>query len=232
MADVALRIAGAARAGTCARIAAKANGFAGFDVADHVAVAGQSLVHATAAAVLVTPAQIARDVAAVGGLADIHAGGTEWRAQAAAAIAAIATQDAVHSAAKRRASGRSRARAEQSAVGLGAIAGAAVACVRAGVTRLKAIRSALRTYALVATVAGTALAVVTAGIARRLTFQVERGAASVDAGAAAAVGVLSTLAGIRSTELSRTFAGGVTVESATIGARAATVALLAAGADD
>jgi hypothetical protein len=101
MADVALRIAGTARARALARIAAKTNRLAGLDVADHVAVTWQSLVRATAAAVLVAPAQIARDVAAIGGLADIHPGGTERGAQPAAAVAAIATQYAVHSAAKR-----------------------------------------------------------------------------------------------------------------------------------
>jgi hypothetical protein len=101
MADVALWIAGATRAGTLARVAAKANGFADFDVADHVAVTWQSVVRTTAAAVLVTPAQIAGDVAAVGRLADIYARRTEGRAQSAAAIAAIAAQYAVDSAAKR-----------------------------------------------------------------------------------------------------------------------------------
>jgi hypothetical protein len=232
MAHVTLRITGAARAGPFARIATQAHGFAGFDVADHVAVTWQRLVHATAAAVLVTPAQITGDVATVGGLANIHARGTEWSAQSAAAIAAIAAQYAVDSAAKRRASGRSGARAEQGAVGLGAIAGAAVACVRTSVTGLKAIRSAESTYALVATATGTAFVASATGIARRLTFQVERDAASVSAGTAAAVGVLGTLAGVRGTELSRTFAGGFTVESATISARAAAVARRAAGADD
>jgi hypothetical protein len=232
MADIALRIAGAARAGAFARIAAKTNRFAGLDVADHVAVTWQSLVHATAAAVLVTPAQIAGDVAAVGGLADVHAGGTEWGAQSAAAIAAIATQYAVHSAAKRRAVRRSRARAEQSAVCLGAISGATIACVRTGVTRLEAIRAAQRTYTLVAAATGTALAVAAAGIAGRLTFQVERGAASVGARAAAAVGIFGTFTGVRGTELSRTFTGGVTVESTTISASAAAVALHTASAND
>jgi hypothetical protein len=89
VADVALWIAGAAWSGAFARIAAKANRLAGLDVAHHVAVTGQSLVRATTAAVLVATTQIARDVAAVGGLADVHARRTERGAQPAATIATI-----------------------------------------------------------------------------------------------------------------------------------------------
>ena len=173
VADVALRVAAGG-------VTADADGEPCLDLADDVSVARHSAAGG-AAAVRVLRAEVPVDVTALGGLADLHAGGAVGSAQTTAAIAAAGAHGAVEtSVAERGARGRRAAGAERGARGDRAHASAAIGALGAGVAVLDAegrgdraaprrvaeLRAALR--ALRARVAGR-LAGFAQGLARAAT---------------------------------------------------------------
>jgi len=183
VADVAL---GVARL----RVAAHADGIGVVLLeALHVAIAGQAGA-GRAAAVAIGMADVAVDAAALGGLADLHAGRRVGLAQAAAAIATAGAHRAVDAGRAQRAAGhRMVAEADRVAGHDVAEIAAALVVVRARIAVLDAVR---RRAAHVVRVAQgrAAIAVAAARVAVGLAARVERGAGAVAARAAAAFAVV------------------------------------------
>src|ERR1019366_1099623 len=148
------------------RVPADSDREARLDLAGHVAVARHAAPRGSAA-VVVARAEIAVDVTALRGLANLHARRSVGRAESAAAIVAGAAHGPVEpSVAERRPGGRRAAGAERLPGGEGADAAAAIGGLRAHVAVLNAERRRDRADARRAELR-TAVSVLRAGVARR-----------------------------------------------------------------